>query len=84
MTIQAQLLAPFVLINFGLAALLNGTHVPIRLLKNGPMPITFLKYPSKAWTSRAVNESHLDLKIGHGGGLAPELRGLKTMATVIF
>ena len=30
-TIQAQLLAPFMLINFGLAALLNGTHVAIRL-----------------------------------------------------
>jgi hypothetical protein len=40
-TIQAQLLAPFVFINFGLAALLDGTHVTIRLLKNGAMPITF-------------------------------------------
>jgi hypothetical protein len=40
-TIQAQLLAPFMFINFGLAALLDGTHVTIRLLKTGAMPITF-------------------------------------------
>jgi hypothetical protein len=29
-TIQAQLLAPFMFVNFGLAALFNGTHVRIK------------------------------------------------------
>jgi hypothetical protein len=63
-TIQAQLLAPFMFVNFGLAALLNGTHVPIRLVKNGPMPITFFKSPAHGLPPPAANYQNLASKTG--------------------